>query len=59
MDWLKLLILVLPNALDVLRNSDNPAKTYRDALDEAGVELDAEDAKLFADLARDLQEGAT
>lgn len=57
-DWLKILAIILPNALEVLSASQNPVADFRDALESVDVELGQEHVQLLADLAQDMKEGA-
>lgn len=65
MEWITILNIVLPQVLGFIRaqgQKTNPATgqpwTPSEVLAAAGVELDAEDVRLLADMAADMAEGA-
>lgn len=65
MEWITILNIVLPQAIGFIKSQGqktNPATgqpwTYAEILATAGVELDAEDLRLLADMAADMAEGA-
>lgn len=52
--------IILPHLFAGIANlqAKNPALTYREALVQAGVKLDAEYIQLLADMAKAVEEGA-
>ena len=52
--------ILAPTVFSIIGNlqAANPAKPYRQVLEDAGVVLDAESVRLLADMAKAIEEGA-
>lgn len=52
--------LVAPEVFRLIRDlrSDNPSVSYKETLEQAGIKLDAEYAKLLEDMAQAVRDGA-
>lgn len=60
MEWIAILNIVLPQVFGLIGNMrrQDPTLSYEQALRKAGVELDAEQMRLLADMAKAVEEGA-
>ena len=58
--WIQIFNLVAPQVFQLIRDQRdaNPSATYEETLRAAGVKLDAEHARLLADMAKAVEEGA-
>lgn len=59
-DWIAIFNIVAPHVFRVIGDirTKDPNISYKQALELAGVALDAEHARLLADMARAVEEGA-
>lgn len=60
MEWVAIFNIVAPHVFAAIGNArrQNPEATYEQTLQAVGVKLDAEQARLLADMAKAVSEGA-
>lgn len=60
MEWIAIFNLIAPHVFKAIGDArnQNPQASYEEVLRTAGVELDAEQARLLADMAKAVSEGA-
>lgn len=60
MEWIAIFNIIAPHVFGAIAEArrDNPEASYRDALVSAGIKLDAEQARLLADMEQAIRDGA-
>lgn len=60
MEWIAIFNIIAPHVFAAIGSArrEKPEASYRDALQQAGVKLDAEQARLLADMEQAIRDGA-
>lgn len=60
MEWIAIFNIIAPHVFGAIAEArrNNPQGSYREALETAGVKLDAEQARLLQDMEQAIRDGA-